>query len=95
MEWNVLIIILLALIYFESVSSIDCPNAGLIPDPENCQCFYECGHAHDEGVEFCCSEGLYFSAAGICDWDVPDNNTNDTNNNYSPNNIEWNNNSNT
>jgi len=47
----------------------DCPDGdGIHPDPENCQCFYDC--ANDVPYHECCSAGTMFDATtGTCNFD--------------------------
>jgi len=46
----------------------ECPGPGLWPNPDNCQCFYNC--ANHVAFPDCCPDGDYFdSLKHICDWD--------------------------
>merc|ERR1712013_301822 len=71
MEWSgsVTIICIVGLVNLGAGTSFDCPSQGNLPDPDNCKCFYECGHPDDIGVQVCRADGLYFTADGKCDWD--------------------------
>jgi len=72
MEWSVFIQSILFFLNLGSVFPTDdgfhCPSDGIWPDPDNCQCFYDC--AHDQAYQECCPDHEYFDTSfKICNWD--------------------------
>jgi len=55
-----LLLVLFLIIAVTSKSFYDCPSDGIHPDPDNCQCFYDC--ANMTPFNECCGPGTFFDA---------------------------------
>merc|ERR1719402_2152797 len=43
-----------------SISGFECPSDGIYPDPDNCQCFFDC--ANMTPFNECCGPGTFFDS---------------------------------